>query len=111
MCKFSLANLKYFRAFPVFIFTLLVGLWMAGVFENYHLRFYIEKRFTAEQGESLVGKKVLIHRPNVEPQAGTIVGFSYGNVEICCTTMERKEDAKMLYGMSAFNSYVTVVDE
>jgi hypothetical protein len=112
MCKFSFPNLKYFRAIPVFVITLIVGLWVAGVFENYHLRFYIEKRFTAEQEASLVGKKVLMHRANGESQVGTIVAFSsYGYVEICCTTIERKENANIGYGKSAFDSGVTVLDD
>ena len=97
---------------PIFAITLIVGLWVAGVFANYHINFYIEKRFTAEQGASLVGKKVLMHRPNGESKEGTIVNFSpYGHVEICCTTIERKENANMLYGKSAFDSYVTLLDE
>lgn len=112
MCKFSFPNLKNFRAIPVFVTTLIVGLWVAGVFENYRLRFYIEKRFTAEQGANLIGKKVLMHHANGEPKEGTIVGFStYGTVEICCSTIERKENANIGYGKSAFDSYVTVLDD
>ena len=54
---FSLTGLKYRRTIPVFAITLIVGLWLAGTFEAYHFHFYIEKRFTAEQGASLIGKK------------------------------------------------------
>ena len=113
MCKFSFQNLKCFRAIPVFVITLIIGLWVAGVFENYHLRFYIEKRFTAEQGASLVGKKVLVRRPNGDSQAGTIESFlpPYGMVVIRCTTIEGKENLNIYFGKSAFDSYVTVLDE
>ena len=106
--------MKFVRFFPALVLTLLVGLWAAGAFENYQVHFCIEKRFTAEQRLNLVGKKVVIALPNRESKEGTIVGFSpYGTVDICCTTIEqeRRENIKVGYQKSTFDSYITVMHE
>ena len=104
---------RYFRASPVFVIALLIGLWASGAFATYRVRVWIEKRFSVEEAQALVGRKVIINVPSREPKTGTIVGYTlWGSpqLEICCTTIERKEDAKVIYGKEAFEGYVTVVD-
>ncbi|MEJ7848836.1 MAG: hypothetical protein WKF92_12190 [Pyrinomonadaceae bacterium] len=100
---------NYIRFLPVFAVTLIIGLWVAGFFAANTIRFYVEKTFTVQEAEELVGKKVTIRLPKREPRDGTVTGFTtYGSIvllKICCNTIERMENAENQFSKDVFDGY------
>jgi hypothetical protein len=66
-------KMKLVRSAFVFLLTAMIGLWFAGAFEGYIIRFYIQQTFTVAEAEKLLDKEVVLTYKPVNGTRGKVV--------------------------------------
>lgn len=64
----------------IFTFTVILGLWTAGFFEQYKLNFGVTKTFSQTETENLGGKRIYdrcVEKDRQKPKVGWTIFYSY----------------------------------
>lgn len=110
---FSLFNKK---AFAVFFFTLLIGLWAGGLFERYVFNFAFVQNFSIREAQRLNGKivrEMCYERQTQKEKIGRVIGYSGNNYALVRIRVRWENDRNSFYTeypKSYFSKCIEVTD-
>lgn len=85
----------------LFIFTIILGLWSAGFFEQYAFNFGIVKTFSQAEAKNLVGKRVYdrcVEKTRQKIKVGWTIDYSGRDFQTVHLQIRWNEQPSMIYG-------------